>query len=594
MSMDLQPSTEPAAKTPKVSLLTYATAVPYLQTLLSSQGPIESQEEMSRRLRANAVDTKALEAAGALQPGETYIGVRLIDTNIKQALPPLLSYLKNSPRMATFSPGDNTYLDQEFTRVIQYDGWEIPFVRTLDSAEQNGMGYTVIRHNETKLGHVEFDYSGYQDTIYDRRLDDIQDSPVVMLRHRVSRVTFFEWDSFEGFNKQSMAYQAIEKELFSQTQTQPEVFIYEIFIKEDGFVHRGWYYNAGSDWLLEPSKFSNGVEELVPQVAIPTPENPAMNGAAPETLKPSPRVEYPIVTKYFTYMSNMRNEYMRGRAESDYHKQEAASLLYTALVNGSLQASQTMWSPSGKDVEGGAPKQLNYKIKKNQIWASPMEAFHAPYPDPALGRSIDQIIQQNATETNSVAWAVNNRKDTRKTAAEIKAAEGQQNQLTSTDALWFSMYLRKVFSLAWPIIRSAARAGKIQFMPDMDPAERDAVLAKVYEIKPAGDIDFVEKQARLTNLQQDIPMFAGTPLATQLQLEYIRLRYPEKFAAWSKLLAQNDQAKQLIQGLGAALQEAVTTPDGKLKPEFQPEAQNLKMLQQNVQQFLQPPAPAKS
>ena len=357
------PAPNPAPPQKRVSMLDYQQAVPYLQTLLTGQGTIESQEEMSRRLRTNAVDTKALEAAGAIQPGQTYIGLRLIDQNIKQALPPLLSYLKNSPRMATFSPGDNAYLDQEFTRVIQYNGWEIPFVRTLDSAELNGMGYTIVRHNETKVGNVEFEYAGFQDTIYDRRLDDIQDSPVVMIRHRISRVSFYEWDTFEKFNKNSAAYQAVEKELFSQTQTQPEVFIYEIYIKENGFVHRGWYYNSSSDWLLSPELFSNGVYEDVPQVNIPSAENPAMQDIAPTMPKPSPRVEYPIVTKYFSYVSNMRNEYPRGRAETDYAKQEASSQMMTAVVNGSLQASNTMWAPDGKDnLDGGAPQQLNLKI----------------------------------------------------------------------------------------------------------------------------------------------------------------------------------------------------------------------------------------
>jgi hypothetical protein len=84
-------------------------------------------------------------------------------------------------------------------------------------------------------------------------------------------------------------------------------------------------------------------------------------------------------------------------------------------------------------------------------------------------------------------------------------------------------------------------------------------------------------------------MFAGTPLGQALTLEYIRLRYPEKFTQWSQLLSQNDQAKQLIQGLGEALQEAVTLPDGQLKPEFAQDAQSLQQLQANVQQFLQPP-----
>jgi hypothetical protein len=68
--------------------------------------------------------------------------------------------------------------------------------------------------------------------------------------------------------------------------------------------------------------------------------------------------------------------------------------------------------------------------------------------------------------------------------------------------------------------------------------------------------------------------------------EYIRLRYPEKYDAWSKVLAQGNDA-QLIQGLAQALQATVTDEaTGQLKPEFQPEAQSLQQLQQAVEQRL--------
>ena len=68
--------------------------------------------------------------------------------------------------------------------------------------------------------------------------------------------------------------------------------------------------------------------------------------------------------------------------------------------------------------------------------------------------------------------------------------------------------------------------------------------------------------------------------------EYIRLRYPEKYDAWSKVLAQGNDT-QLIQGLAQALQATVTDEaTGQLKPEFAPEAQSLQQLQQAVQQRL--------
>lgn len=576
----------------EISMLEYSQAVPVLQQLLSANGPIELVEEVSRRARANLVDIPALKATGDLQPGQTYIGVRLIAQNISTALPPLLSYIKNSPRMATFSPGDNSYLDQEFTRVLQYPMWEVPYIQVLDSAEQNGMGFTIVRHDDSKVGNVAFEYANYSDVIYDRRVEDLQDSPAILIRHRITRVAFFDWDAKEGFNKESQAYQAVVKMLFDPTLGQNDVCIYEMYTKVKGFVYRGWYYNTGGDWLLPPTEFSNGVMVETPQLDI-DPNNPAIMGEVPTVPKPATRIDYPIVPKYYEITSNMRNEWLKGRGELDYAKQEAASQMFTSTINGSLAASNTMWAPDGNNIDGGAPAQLELKIKNNAIWKTPMKAFNAPYPDPMLLRTVETIVAQNAQENNQVAWAVNNRKDTRKTAAEIEAAEAQQQQLTGTSALVFSIYLRQLFTQAWPIVKSAALFGKIQFLSEMDPETRKITLEKQYEIKPAGDVDFVEKQQRLNNIQQDIPLFAGTPLESELRREYIRLRYPEKFNVWSTMVAQNDTGKQLVEALSGALQEAVTTPDGQLKPEFQPEAQNLEMLKQNVTQYLQPPPPPK-
>jgi hypothetical protein len=576
----------------EISMLEYSQAVPVLQQLLSANGPTEITEEVSRRARQNLVDIPALKATGDLQPGQTYIGVRLIAQNIATALPPLLSYIKNSPRMATFSPGDNSYLDQEFTRVLQYPMWEVPYIQVLDSAEQNGMGFMLVRNDESKVGNVAFEYANYSDVVYDRRVEDLQDSPAILIRHRITRVAFFDWDAKEGFNKESQAYQAVVKMLFDPTLGQNDVAIYEMYTKVKGFVYRGWYYNTGGDWLLTPSEFSNGVMVETPQLDI-DPANPAIMGAVPTVPKPATRVDYPVVPKYYEITSNMRNEWLKGRGELDYAKQEAASQMFTSTINGSLAASNTMWAPDGNNIDGGAPAQLELKIKNNAIWKTPMKAFNAPYPDPMLLRTVETIVAQNAQENNQVAWAVNNRKDTRKTAAEIEAAEAQQQQLTGTAALVFSIFLRQLFTQAWPIVKSAALFGKIQFLPEMDPETRKITLEKQYEIKPAGDVDFIEKQQRLNNIQQDIPLFAGTPLESALRSEYIRLRYPEKFNLWGAMIAQNDVGKQLVEALSGALQEAVTTPDGQLKPEFQPEAQNLEMLKQNVTQYLQPPAPPK-
>jgi len=568
------------------NLLDLNTANGLISQYISSHGAVEATTVTNRRLRSNKADVEQMRSAGLLQENQTFIGVRLINQNINQALPPLLSYLKQSPRMATFVPGDNSYLDQEFTRVLQYPGWEIPYIEVLDGAELNGIGYMMVKADDTKLGGVSMETIPFNEIVYDRRLKSLQDSPAVLIKHVITAVSFYHWDSFENFDKNSDAYNAITKRLLSEEVNVigDDLVIYETFVKVNGFVYRGWYYKDSKQWLKQPLPFSNGIEESVPEVNI---DPMAMTTEPTYVNKPVHLTYYPIAVKRAEIKENRKHDEAEGRAVEDYHKQEAATTLMTAAVNGCTQAANTMWSPDGANLDGMAPAQLQYKIKNNAIWKTPMRAFTAPWPDPMIFKGIEAITQQNAMENNQVAWAVNNRKDSRKTATEIEAAQQQQGMLTGTSALVFSIFLRDVLTMTWPIVQSEAKKGSIKFLIEVsDPAEKEAILSKQYEVKPAGDIDFVEKQQRITNIQQDLPMFQGTPIGQEMMKEYVRLRYPEKYDQWSKILSQGNDT-QLIQGLGQALQAVVTDETtGQLKPEFAAEAQSFQQLQQAVQQRL--------
>ena len=586
-----EPATNPEtsailAKAGQKNLLDLNTANGLFSQYISSHGAVEATIVTNRRLRSNKADVEQMRSAGLLQENQTFIGVRLIHQNINQALPPLLSYLKQSPRMATFVPGDNAYLDQEFTRVLQYPSWEVPYIELLDGAELNGLGYMRVKHDATKLGAVAMDTVPMNEIIYDRRLKSLQDSPAVLIKHVITSVTFYHWDSFENFDKESDGYKAIANKLLSNevNSVGDDLVIYETFVKVNGFVYRGWYYKDSKQWLKQPLPFSNGIEETVPEINI---DPMAMTSEPTYVSKPVHLTYYPIAVKRIAIIENRKHDEVEGRAVDDYHKQEAATTLMTAAVNGSTQAANTMWAPDGANLDGVAPAQLQFKIKNNAIWKTPMRAFTAPWPDPMIFKGIESVIQQNAMETNQVAWAVNNRKDSRKTATEIEAAQQQQGMLTGTSALVFSIFLRDVLTMTWPIVQSAAKKGTIKFLIEVsDPVEKEAILSKQYEVKPAGDIDFVEKQQRIANIQQDLPLFQGQPIGQEMLKEYIRLRYPEKYDAWSKVLTQGNDA-QLIQGLAQALQATVTDEaTGQLKPEFQPEAQSLQQLQQAVEQRL--------
>jgi hypothetical protein len=271
--------------------------------------------------------------------------------------------------------------------------------------------------------------------------------------------------------------------------------------------------------------------------------------------------------------------------------QEAATTLLSALIVSTQRAANYMIVPDkGADV-GVAPKQLNLKIKNGAIWNQKVSFINTPWPESSMFQALDVIWSRNAEASKDIAWAVNNRQDSRKTAAEVQAAQSQSSQLNSTQVLYFSIALREIYRRSWRIIQSQALQGNIQFLLTEQGENDIETIGKIYRLRTAGDVDYVARQERIAAMRIDWPVIQTTGAAVPFLGEYLKLQYPDIAdnlitAIQQQNAAQGAQAAQLVMALSAALQAAVTQ-DGQLKPEFTADQQKLQELAQQAQQFLQ-------
>lgn len=559
---------------------------------------VQADQNDSRKLRRLEIDIEQMRQNSKLEAHETYIAVRVIDTNIKQKMPARLAYLKSSNRLAVFEPDvvlpgeppvDTTRLENEFWRVMTYTDWEIPFIRATDGAEFVGYDWLKVLYTPQpdRPGNCSIEHVGRNNLLFDLSVSNIQDSKLIAERHPTTLVTLarlqreFKFQQSDVLKLRGKITELSVNTTVDDYDHSRALCLYRAFWKEDGIVWTSWYSTEIDHWLSEPVKFYNGVDTEV-QVPIPPEISGTLEPQFATEWQPEEEQNYPFYLVVRNITEDKRIAQSVGAVAADYPVQEAACSLWSTYVNGAFLAGQTMWSPKGDAFDKtGAPKQLSLKFERGQIWDREMTAFNAPYPDASLTRTLNDLQQLNATQNNSIAWAVNNRQDSRKTATEVSAASQQQSQVNSSETLMLSIALRSVWAAAWRIVQAQALQNLIAFCPIAQNQNDIDLIARRYKVKAAGDTDYVEKNMRIAAMQQDWPIVQSTPAAMPFLEDYLNLRYPDKAAKYIAAIKQGEQQNaQINEQRKALLKEAVTDDAGQLLPEFQPHAQQVQQLLQ--------------
>ena len=535
----------------------------------------------NRELRRHLIDIDAMRAKGDLQPGQTFVAVRTIDTNVSREVPTYLQYIKGSRRMAILEPIDQpgqsaTPLELAITNLLQYPGWEIDYIRWIDGGLLHGCDYVEVVYDKSKPGRVAVNHVGSDSLLYSRDAESIEQSPIVARAYSISSVDLSTYVSRGEFNNPS----AVEK-LKAYVETQQSatvsaqlVLVYKCFYKLEGIVHVVWYSKDVQEFLSQPVPFMNG--KCLRQTTQVVPPG-SMTVVPQVTYVDIPEDTYPYIPFSPSITEEKKISQQLGHAEKSESTQNAQSVLTTAGINGCFAASMTQWSPAeDKYPASGAAKQINTEIRPGKVWDRAMRAWAAPYPDPTLFKALDHLDTGNAAANNQIAWAVNNRQDSRKTATEVQSANQASSQINSVQVLFLSIPMRLIVSRAYDIIKSQVQKGelKLAIQPELFEIE--------YVIKSAGDIDYVQRQERIMSMQQDMPLVLNTGAAQAFMSDYLRERYPSTAERYIQAMQQPNDVN-LISSLAGMLQQAVTDESGNLRPEWQPHAQQLQQLSVQVQ-----------
>ena len=545
----------------------YNDAKVHLQRIVSDWDTEVQDTEVRRKMRKLEIDVEGLRQKNELDEDESFIPVRIVDTNIQRELPPYINYLKNSRRISVFEcledpDQDVDLIEEGFTKVSTYTNWETPHFKCLDGSMSQGWDAVEVVFDEDKPGHFSIEQVGHDKLLFPRSAIDIQQCPRIIRSYDVTILQLQKFVESFGFDPEQV--DLIRKTRKNTQKENETVRIYKLYFKSKGIVQVGWFCltDGVTDWLKKPIQFYCGIDEQQMQMIQ---QNPLLPPEPVAQWVNRPMNLYPIFILPYRETEEPKIVDHKGRCYLDEAKQEAYTALWSIFVTKSTRANYTFASPSTEDGTGASLKELeDIKLTAGRVLNRPMQFWSPPAPDSTILRILQYADAANSEETNQVNFAAMNREDSRKTAKEIGAAQQQQSLLNSVQLTLFSTFIRQVYSFAWLIVQSQALQNKIKFLQIKNPMVQQLMqagqqvppnvplylndiqtIAKQYTIRAAGDVDVIAKQEILGNMQQDWAVIANTPLANQFIVDYIKLKYPDKADTYGAILQQQDQVTQL-------------------------------------------------
>ena len=537
-----------------------------------------------RKERYIDLNIEDLRQSGEIQEDETFIPDRVIDTNIMRELPEYLAFIKQSNRLAIFNnvsnPSlDNQQIEREFTKGLTYEGWYCQFLRCVDGAALHGQDAIEVVFDETKPFHVSFEHVGYDRLFYNKKVSNIQDSEFLIRKYEIT-VMRLEAFKNKGFDVEQIDA-IIEKNKAKRKKDDIEV-IYKVYFKYQGVVYITWYSRDSNinDWLKKPEILQIGIADEIVDL-------------------------YPIFLCIYRDDEQETIVDHKGRGFLDAPQQEAHTAIISGFVNGLIRASNVYASPATDDGESADIKQLDVQLVHGGIYSKPLNFFHTDYPDVTVLSAMQFLGTLNAQQTGKTSYAVSNRKDARKTAKELSIAETEERQLESVNLSNFSEYMRSILSFTWRIVQSQAIQGKIPFLlipqPIMIPGPNGQmidsgqidyvnnidVISEVYEIRPAGDVDVIERQNKLFQMKQDWAVVQNTALKDRFLEDLIKLSYPDRADEYTRILREGNPGKKLVQAL-SELVKGFTSPE-ELAGLSDEEKLNLQQIKEQVDAYLATP-----
>jgi hypothetical protein len=565
-----------------INTTVYKDVADKLVKIVGNIGDMMVVNNVSRALRYTTVDVETERASGKIAADELLIFQHIVDTNIRREQSSYVQYYTQSPRAVILEnpdkpESDNTILENDITNRLRFPEWQISMFATTDGMQQNGYGCMEVVYDINQPGNLRHEAVGFGDFGFYADTRNIQDTEFLGRAYYFSKTKLLEMCVASDKNPDPFLLEYVTKVVETApkdsaggsptTTTSVDRSLYRIFkfmFRVNGIVHVGWALPEVCDeWLRPPRPLFLGrrsdpmpVQQpmVVPPMPVPGLPQPPQGPQTTEVYE----TQYPYIIFPYLISENNIIQQLKGRVYLDQDTQQAATSLMSSFCTGHRRAAKLLFGVDGDDPNAAlntsvnSPLQtVNINFKDGAIIKQKVKQFKIDAPDSSMVNAINLIVSANQNETSQVNFAVQNRQDSRKTATEVNAAQQEASKLSTVQVVLFSNSLRNLYSLMFGIIQSRVRAGLIE----ISNPEVLAMYNNKYIVKPAGDVDVIERQNIVQTQIQAWPIVAQTPIAGEFFLDMMSGMFPQNAAKYIQIF-KNFQQQQAMQQQQAQQQGA--------------------------------------
>lgn len=532
-----------------IDTLDYKSLETKLKNLHSVSDELGAKVIASRRLRYVELDIEGERSAGRLQPDEIYVPQHIIDTNIRREQSSYVQYVTQSPRAVIVcdpdTPSEDTsILERDLSTKLRYDGWQLPMFADIDGMQQDGYGIMEVVYDESQPGHCAHEFVQFGDFAYVADTRNIQEAELIQRSYYFSKTKLkalaedpkykFSAEQVKKIIEAAPVQGTTDAAIDSKDKSLYKVD--KVMFRVRGIVHVAWACQLRCDnWVRDPvplfigrRKKEEGMAAMLKSVVT----------GIPSTVEEY-ETEYPYILFPYLISENDTISQLKGRVYLDQDCQEAASSLMSSFCTGHRRAAGLYFSNDSDDPNQDLVLQKNVYFKQGTLINKKIKQFQVTAPDAGVVQAIQAIVGANQNETSQVNFAAMNRVDSRKTATEVTAATQTAQALSTVQVVLFSNALRQVYTLMYSIIRSRVLAGLITVTPAVRP-----FYDKLYYLKPAGDVDVIERQQLITTMAQAWPIMSQTAAAPLFLMDLISRTFPEQAAKYNMVIQQALQQQQ--------------------------------------------------
>lgn len=532
-----------------VDTISYDKLKDRITKLVATMEDMKGKLQSSRRLRYEEIDIEAERKSGRLAPDELYLPQHMIDSNIRREQSSYIQYITQSPRAVIlqdfYTPSNDTsILERDATNKIRYEGWQTSLYRVIDAFQQDGYSICELVHDQSKGGELAVEEVSIGDFGF------VLDSKDLQMCEQVVRRYYFTRTALLGFTKpeaeDGRGWDAEEVNIVisstegSSSATNNSSYrdhslyrVEKVMFRVKGVVQVAWCSSEkGSDWLRAPRPLYIGRQK----------KNSVVDMLKKRTMKPFDS-DYETQYTYFLFpylvSENPTVSELKGRVYLDQDAQEGAASLMSSFVTAHRRAAGLYFSKDTSDPNDDILMQKNVYFKTGALINAKVTQFQLAAPSSDMLAAINAVVTSNAAETSQVNFAAQNRKDSRKTATEITASQQTQQQLSTVQVVLFSTALRQLYQTMFDIIQSRVVSGLIE----VDPTIKQ-MYSRKYVVKPSGDTDVIERQQKISAMQQAWPVIQQTPAALPFLMKLMSLLFPDDAPQYNQILQQAQQAQQ--------------------------------------------------